>query len=107
MIPPGTPTRSRREAHALKLTKFWPGTPCRRGHYEMRYTRNGNCCGCMLEARNGFARTDDEGRQTIALKIFPALREAVERHAAALETAYLMSIPAGVPAHIWESNREK
>lgn len=69
----------------------------------MRYTRNGNCCACMAAARNGFAATDDEGRVSMVVRTFPALRDAVAAHAAALEIAYLMTVPAGVPVATWEA----
>lgn len=106
MIPAGTPVRTRQEAARLGLKKFWSGEPCRRGHSEMRYTRNGNCAACLRLGAAGFSAGPD-GRVSMLIQIYPALREAILAHAAALEVAYLMSIPPGVPVSEWEKSRAK
>jgi hypothetical protein len=36
-----------REAAERKLTKYWTGTPCARGHASYRYVSSGACSECV------------------------------------------------------------
>jgi hypothetical protein len=39
--------RSREEAHAAGLKRFYTGKPCHKGHDCERYTSTGGCCDCV------------------------------------------------------------
>ena len=49
----GTTPMTKKEAQDLGLHKYLPLTPCKRGHLDWRYARNGACSSCL----RGYYRT--------------------------------------------------
>lgn len=55
-----SPAKTKAEAKALGLQKYFTGRPCKRGHLAERYTKSPNCIECLRLAQD---RTQEERRE--------------------------------------------
>jgi hypothetical protein len=86
--------RTRIDAHALGLHKYFTGRPCRAGHLALRYVATSACLDCLYSYKKKYARQRSSlvGKVAVTYHVPIELKTALDEHVLALLAAHAVDV---------------